>query len=79
MADTYWAIGHDYGCYEGQRPPLTLVATEVEARAVCKLFNEVYQGHTIYCVEVPIWPVIRDAELKKADPVTTAPPAHRSG
>lgn len=60
MAKTYWAIGQDYGSYEGQRAPLTLVEDEATTKAVCKLFNETYRGTDIYCVEVPVWPEVRE-------------------
>lgn len=64
MGKTMWAIGKDYGSYEGQRPPLTLVEDKETAEGVCKLFNETHHCSAIYCVEVPFWPEVREESSK---------------
>lgn len=57
---TLWAIGLDYGAYEGQRPPLTFVRDKETALAIKKLFEQTYST-SIYVIEVPEFPEVRDA------------------
>ena len=57
--ETAWALGMDYGGYEGQRPPLTLFKTKEDAEAAQKIATRTY-GTGTYLVEVPYWPDVRD-------------------
>lgn len=72
-----YAVGQDYGSYEGQRPPLTIVDDWSTAQAIKKLFEQVYCS-SIYVQEVPKWPGVRDAitegETERAARVAAKPP-----